>query len=350
MATAIEDGTARVWDAAQGRERVALWHDRPVLDVAFTADGSALVTASGDEVARVWALTPEPWLAWACAILDSRGAHDEDKTRSPCDPTTDARIDIGIGSAQAKPVIVDGDAPERAVMVKHGVEYVLIPGGTFMMGSSDPDDPSDERPQHEVTLDAFYMARTELTNAQYALYVNANPDAPRPEYWGNPRYDHPDQPVAGLHWRHAKAYCEWAGCRLPTEAQWEYAARGGTTTTYWFGKDDEELERFAWFRDNSGSRPHSVAKKGANAFGLYDMAGNLWEWTAETFSDYTISPRSGDGARRQSVRASEYLIRGGGYEDLGNNLRSANRFRQGTAYWNNDVGIRPVIAVDQRDE
>ncbi len=340
LATASEDGTARVWDMTRGHERVALPHGRPVVDVAFTADGSAVVTASGDQVARVWTLAPEPWLGWGCAMLDSRGAHDEERTRDPCASVSGVRVEMA--GPQAQPIVVDGDLPTRDVIVEHGVEYVFIPGGTFMMGSSDVKNDSDEYPQHEVTLDGFYMARTELTNAQYAEYLSANPGVKEPEFWRHIRYDQPDQPVAGLSWFEAKAYCDWAGSRLPTEAQWEYAARAGTTTTNWFGDDLGELERFSWFTDNSGDRPHSVAKKGANAFGLYDMVGNVWEWTHDAFGGYTTPPRRGEGLRHRPGRAPDRVIRGAGYNDMARNARSSNRFRYGVDYWNDDVGVRPV--------
>ena len=338
LATTSEDGIAQVWDVASKQERVTLRHATPLVDVAFMMDGAAVVTASEDELARVWALDPEPWLAWGCAMLDSRAAHN-DETRGPCAPVSG--VGVGVGGPQADPLVVDGDPLARESIEVHGVEYVWIPGGTFMMGASSP----YEHRQHEVTLDGFYMARTELTNAQYAEYLSANPDVQVSGFWYYPRFNQPDQPVGSLSWFDANAYCEWAGCRMPTEAQWEYAARAGTTSRYWFGDDPGELGRFAWCLRNAGGRPHSVATRGANAFGLYDMLGNLWEWTLDSYGSYRTPPRPGDGLRHEPTKISNRVIRGGGFDDSTrqSNLGSGSRDSFSASRPSYDVGFRPIL-------
>ncbi|MCA9699247.1 MAG: SUMF1/EgtB/PvdO family nonheme iron enzyme, partial [Myxococcales bacterium] len=111
-----------------------------------------------------------------------------------------------------------GDA-EVIVHEKAGIELVRIPAGSFLMGTA-VGGLDRERPQHEVTLEAFYMARTPVTNAEYGRYLAANPDVVKPDVWGDRRYNQPEQPVVGVSWDEAKAYCDWAGLLLPTEAQW----------------------------------------------------------------------------------------------------------------------------------
>ncbi|MEM9462894.1 MAG: SUMF1/EgtB/PvdO family nonheme iron enzyme [Myxococcota bacterium] len=361
LATAGDDGTARVWDAATGEPHAAFVHEDPVTHVAFWSDGTQLVTASGIDGARRWSLEPERWLAWGCAVLDGRRGHTA-TTQNVC--ASAGPHSTGVPPAaralerERRPVIISTaeDVEVRETLTVHGVELVLIEGGTFMMGS-----PMNERgrrnregPQHEVTLEPFYMARTELTNEQYARFLEANPEVPKPWGWHNPRYNQPQQPVIGLTWFEANAYCEWAGFVLPTEAQWEYAARAGTTTAYWFGDDSEDLGRFGWFSSNTGveqrglqhSRAHAVAAKGANPWGLFDVHGNAFEWTRDTYAPYTVHVRAGDGARKEPLGDSSRMIRGGAWEFVTVLARSA--YRLGVVAYNRDVGIgfRPAMRVE----
>jgi WD40 repeat protein/formylglycine-generating enzyme required for sulfatase activity len=342
LASASEDGTARVWDASSGDERGSLVHAGPVFDVAFAADDAALLTASGDDRARVWMLAPEPWLAWACALLDARAGHT-DETRSVCADVSTS--ELAIADAMAEPSIVDGEGPKYETITVHDVEYVFVPGGTFLMGSRE----GGENPQEQVTLDGFYMARTELTNAQYAVYLDANPDAASGGWaWGDMAFDQLDQPIVGLTWYDAQAYCEWAGCRLPTEAQWEYAARAGTTTQFWYGDDGDSMDRFGWYSGNAYARPHSVNKRGANAWGLADVTGNVAEWVLDDDGDYTTSPRSGDGLRYEpSDDVDSYrVVRGGSYDnDHSWWLRSAKRDSKRSGDGFEEVGVRPIMTI-----
>ena len=333
-----------MWDVATGDEMGSFPHADPVFDVAFSADDDALLTASGDEVARVWSLAPGPWLAWGCAVLDWRGAHT-DVTREPC--ASVSRDGVGVADVLAEAIVVDGARTEYDIITVHGVEFVLIPGGTFMMGSPAGVGDADEHPQHKLELDSFYMARTELTNAQFALYGDAHPNVDKPKGWEDERYNQLQQPVVKVSWHEANAYCDWAGFALPTEAQWEYAARAGTATAYWFGDDAEDLDRFGWYLDNSGARNHSVGKKDANAFGLYDVAGNVWEWTADANVDYTISPRAGDGLRQPLVDNVYVHIRGGSRSSDAGISRSGSRYRNHPKGRVDVLGFRPVLRPDE---
>jgi formylglycine-generating enzyme required for sulfatase activity/predicted MPP superfamily phosphohydrolase len=226
------------------------------------------------------------------------------------------------------------------------IELVRIPGGTFMMGTRDDDEgDEDERPQHEVVLGEFYLARTPVTNAQYARFLAAHPEAQVPEYWGNARYNQPEQPVVGVSWDEAQAYCEWAKLVLPTEAQWEYACRAGTTTSYWSGDGEEELARVGWYGGNSDGRLHVVGEKDANPFGLFDMHGNVSEWCRDNYGPYTALPGQGDGLRHEPVGDATRVVRGGCWFDDAHDVRPAYRLFDYPGYRSSIVGFRPAQAT-----
>jgi formylglycine-generating enzyme required for sulfatase activity len=182
-------------------------------------------------------------------------------------------------------------------MNKLNYETVTIPSGTFLMGS--PADEKghfgDESPRHLVEIEYdFEMGKYPVTNEQYALFLEANPDHPKPAFWDNPKFNQPDQPVVGVSWHDAQAFAEWAGGRLPTEAEWEYACRAGSTSRYHFGDDEDCLGDYAWYGENSEGATHPVGEKLPNSWGLYDMHGNVWEWTADIWhSDYENAPNDG---------------------------------------------------------
>jgi formylglycine-generating enzyme required for sulfatase activity len=134
----------------------------------------------------------------------------------------------------------------------------------------------NETPRHTVHLDAFWIEVHPVTVAQYAKFLDETGNR-KPEYWDDERLNAPDQPVVGVSWRDASAYCEWAGVRLPTEAEWEKAARGGLVKKRFpWGDEDADKTRANYGR-NVG-KPTPVGQYPANGYGLYDMAGNVWEW------------------------------------------------------------------------
>ncbi|MFO7567681.1 MAG: SUMF1/EgtB/PvdO family nonheme iron enzyme [Enhygromyxa sp.] len=248
---------------------------------------------------------------------------------------------------EAAPKRVRGGEGVR-VIEKAGVELVRIPAGSFMMGSPEGEEGRRERegPQHEVVLGEFYLARTPVTNAQYGRFMAACPDAPKPEYWADGRFNQPEQPVVGVSWGEAMAYCEWAGLVLPTEAQWEYACRAGTTSRYWSGDSEEDLARVGWYRENSGNRLHAVGEKDANPFGLYDMHGNVWEWCRDGWAHYDeTKPRVGDGLRREPVAEGDRVIRGGSWSSTAHYARSAFRSRNLPGVRFNLLGFRPAQVI-----
>jgi formylglycine-generating enzyme required for sulfatase activity len=181
-------------------------------------------------------------------------------------------------------------APEQ-IVTKTGVEMVRLPAGGFVMGSDSGDD--DEKPPHPVRLSAFDIDVTEVTQESFEDLMGRNPS----------RFVGPDRPVDQVTWHDAIQYCNMRslreglapcydpdtlecdfdadGYRLPTEAEWEYACRAGTTTSWSFGDDPGQAAKHAWLKENAGDTTHPVRKKPANPWGLYDMHGNVAEWCNE---------------------------------------------------------------------
>jgi formylglycine-generating enzyme required for sulfatase activity len=248
-----------------------------------------------------------------------------------------------------------------------GMTMRPIPGGTFAMGSpeSEPARYDNEGPQHEVTLSPFWMSETVVTNQQYEWFVNAT-GRQAPEAWSDRRFNDATKPVVAVSWYDAVAFCnelsrseglapcyeiegedvQWTsmdGYRLPTEAEWEYACRAGTTTAYSFGDDPAGLGEYAWYDENADDETHPVARKKPNGWDLYDMHGNVWEWVWDSFSSYAPAPilnpagPSKDDApivdtytvvdgKVQPVKAQARTLRGGSFADWAWDLRSACRF------------------------
>ncbi len=199
---------------------------------------------------------------------------------------------------------------------------VLVPAGSFMMGAEGE---LEYSPPHEVYVDSFYIDKHEVTNAEYFEFCEAT-GRHLPEFWGMDIYhcgpDYPDYPVVGINWRDADAYATWAGKRLPTEAEWEYAARGGLEgKQYPYGDDmDSTMANFK----SKGTVP--VGSYPPNGYGLYDMAGNVNEWVADYFGFdyYKNSPTENP----QGPEIGKFKVfRGGGWHSG----KSCNRvyFRNG---------------------
>ena len=206
---------------------------------------------------------------------------------------------------------------------KTGITLAYIPAGTFLMGSPDSEkDRSSDETQHQVTLTKpFWMGTTEVTNGQYRRFVEATGHK-NPRYWDRSEYNAPKQPVVGVDWSDAEAYAKWAGMSLPTEAQWEYAARAGTTTAYWSGDSESDLARVGWYEGNSDKRLHAVGEKPANAWGLHDVHGNVQEWTADRYREYPDSSVTDPAPESGSYR----VFRGGCWFNFASFTRVANRY------------------------
>jgi formylglycine-generating enzyme required for sulfatase activity len=172
------------------------------------------------------------------------------------------------------------------------LDMVLIPAGEFMMGSpvSDKDALDDEKPQHRVRITKpFYLGKYLVTQEQWEAVIGSNPSF----------FKGPKNPVETVSWDDCQVFFKRLNAKvgggrfqLPSEAQWEYSCRAGSTTRYSFGDDDSGVGEYAWYYGNSGYGPHPVGKKKPNSFGLYDMQGNVWQWCQDWYGDYTKSPRN----------------------------------------------------------
>lgn len=238
----------------------------------------------------------------------------------------------------------------------------LIPAGTFQMGSDDDDARPDEYPVHTVHLDAFYMDIYPVTNAQYQKFLRAEPDWQKDRIDDDLIYDAPESnylfdwdglnyppgrgnyPVTHVSWFAALAYAEWADKLLPSEAEWEYAARGGLAgQTYPWGND---ITPYHANYDRHIGGTTAVGQYAANGYGLYDMVGNVHEWCFDTYeADFYAESR--DNRNPVSFfKSFEHVARGGSWFDSASNLRVAARHRATPTYAVELVGFRCTDILD----
>jgi len=222
-----------------------------------------------------------------------------------------------------------------------GPKMVLIPKGSFKMGSDAGE--NNEKPVHKVTIGYDYaMSQYEITFDDYDRFCEATGRAkPADQGWGRGQ-----RPVISVSWEDGKAYSQWLTeqtgnpYRLPSEAEWEYACRAGTTTAYSFGDDVNQSGNYAWYDKNSGSQTHPVGEKKPNAFGLYDMHGNVWEWLEDVWHEnYQGAPVDGS-AWMSGGDSSKHPLRGGSWDSDDYRLRCAYRFWDDTTYGYSYGGLR----------
>lgn len=238
---------------------------------------------------------------------------------------------------------IDADPIESWVRPADGMVMVYIPAGEFIMGSDEGE--NNERPAHPVYLDAYWIDQTEVTNAMYSVCVNAGNCPPPPErtYLNDPVYA--EHPVVYLDWDAAQNYCQQMGARLPTEAEWEKAARGADGRTYPWG-EDIDCEKANFGRCVDDTTPVGSYEAGRSPYGLYDMAGNVWEWTADWYSVhyYETSPVENPTGAESGMF---HTLRGGSWLTGDWNARTSDRYVDDVPILRNEIGFRCVISVTE---
>ena len=251
-------------------------------------------------------------------------------------------------SGERPDVVVAEAAPSAFVDERTGIAFVRIPVGSFRMGDEKWD---HTKPIHSVRITQdFFLGKYPVTNEEYARFLEEK-GHDEPAEWSERRFNQPQQPVVGVSWDDAQAFCQWAQCRLPTEAEWEYAYRAGTTTAFSFGDDESELTKFAWYDKNSKTQSQTVGSKKPNPWGLYDMHGNVYEWCQDWYDDgyYRESPENDPPGPDKGKPPSWYtemgesrVLRGGCWRSVGRECRSGFRSACGPAYRDRFVGFRVV--------
>lgn len=219
------------------------------------------------------------------------------------------------------------------------MEFVLIPAGTFRMGSEKGR--ADERPVHPVTISRpFLLGTCEVSQEQWQAVMGTNPAS----------HTAAKNPVENVSWYDAKVFLKklsdrspGGGFRLPTEAEWEYACRAGSTTEYSFGDDPEQLSKYGWYDANSGRATHPVGQKKPNAWGLFDMHGNVWEWCSDYRGDYPTNAIADPIGGKDPHFVQ---MRGGSAMYIARNCRSANRHTSGPPSRHDFIGLRVARTLD----
>jgi formylglycine-generating enzyme required for sulfatase activity len=229
-----------------------------------------------------------------------------------------------------------------------GPVMIKLPGGRFRMGDIQGIGDSDELPVHEVELDSFAICRYPVTFFKYDAFCSAmNRKKPDDNGWGRGH-----RPVVNVNWQDANEYCQWLSketghiYRLPTEAEWEYACRAGSSSVYCFGDEKEQLDDYAWYNDNSDITTDTVGKKKGNPWGLHDMHGNVWEWCIDWYQGffYAVSPL------RNPIYTEPGLyrvMRGGSWGDQAQDCRSSCRKRYEPYSRFGNIGFRVVRVLEK---
>lgn len=237
---------------------------------------------------------------------------------------------------------------------RSGLEMINIKGGVFLMGS--PSGKIDEQPAHKVKLNNYSLSRHEVTNKQFCKFLNYIGCPKRGKYqnilyidisssfcqiaykkgYFYPKENKADYPVVELSWYGATAYCKWMGGRLPTEAEWEYAASSG------FASNENSMDKTAWFNKNAKSRSHPVGQKKANHLGLFDMNGNVWEWCSDWYDKnyYEISPMENP---ENKIPYKLKVLKGGSWKNTAYSCRRQTRHRFDPEKSANNIGFRVCV-------
>lgn len=284
----------------------------------------------------------------ACACLGVVRAQDSGE------PVQHLRPSPWRTTPEPKPAGAAAELPkERTVDLGGGVklEMVLVPAGEFLMGTADTDQGGGrgEKPQHRVQItQSFYLGKYPVTQEQWQTAMGSNPSA----------FKGAQNPVERVSWDHCQILLarlnektgEQGGqFMLPTEAQWEYACRAGSTTKYFFGDDETQLGQYAWIKANSENTTHPVGQKKPNAWGLYDLVGNVWQWCQDWYDDgsYQVArPNDPAGPSGGSAR----VLRGAGWTEEAATCPSAHRLSTAPGDRYTSVGVRVALSLSAAEQ
>ena len=326
--------------------------DLPVEEIPVAAQSAPLTVAPEPVVVEPEPVVPEPEVTQPTAAtepaIDSPADTPATEAPSGATPGVIAKStspDAHAWTAGSPAPDIEGFAfvaengqgyPEYDLDLRGGVtlRFVLAPAGTFAMGSTNLETGHaiDESPVHDVTLDAFLISRTEVTRAQWLAVLGEDPSSVQGA---------DDTPVVSVSWEDVQFFNRFTRLSLPSEAQWEYAARGGQASS------EVDVGASAWSSANSGGAAHAVATKAPNGFGVHDMLGNVWEWCDDTWHKrYYDAPTDGTAWMADSIIRGEdsarRVTRGGAYNASGSALRAAYRNNQSYTSKQDSLGFRSV--------
>ena len=249
-----------------------------------------------------------------------------------------------VGAARAAQRRLSTEAARQRILVQVNAQMVRIEGGTFTMGCQGGffgECAADEKPAHQVTVHSFELSKYEVTQEVWVVVMGENPSHFQ---------DCPHCPVEQVSWEDVQAFLQKLNVgggryRLPSEAEWEYAARGGPQSQGYAYAGSGTLDAVGWYAENSGEKPHPVGQKQANELGLYDLSGNVYEWVQDCWNEtYQGGPRDGQAWERGDC--SRRVLRGGSWVSKPRPLRSAYRGRNTADARGNDGGFRLARSVD----
>ncbi|MEN9284724.1 MAG: hypothetical protein RLZZ179_2217 [Verrucomicrobiota bacterium] len=323
---------------------------------------------------QLWVKQGSPWPAGVVLV---QKAKTEDRPPNPDNPEFVEKLHADI-TQKSTEKSQDEMKPYTGTIPKTGKEYkmVVIPGGEFTMGSpeSEKNRKPDEGPQVKVRIEPFWMGAYEVTWDQYLNFMLTPdsrykdgakktppaPDSPSVDTVSSPTAPYTDMtfgmgqdgfPAISMTEHAASKFCEWLSAqtghfyRLPTEAEWEYAARAGTTTAYFFGDDPAQLGEYAWYYENSDGKTQQVGQKKPNPWGLYDISGNVVEWTLDQYDEKFYGSLNGASENPFNRPRKLYprVARGGSWDDNPEDLRVAVRRASGEAWKQQDPQLPKSI-------
>jgi formylglycine-generating enzyme required for sulfatase activity len=297
-----------------------------------TLSGDVLGVKPGKEKSIVWkvgdgwgGLSPDSFQVRLMLVTSSASS-----AAAP-DPTAEATREAGLEEKENQAELDQSKKLPPTLAGKDGAVLVLIPAGYFTMGSPKGEGDGDQHPAHKVWVSSFYMDRTLVTFDQYDHFCDVTGRQKPVDGFTSysfkvqsPHWGRGKRPVLNLTWKEADGYCRWAGGRLPTEAEWEKAARGGTETPYFWGKDAGPAVDYAWYAGDSRYKTWPVGELKPNLYGLYDIVGNLWQWVSDWYGSdyYANSPdRNPTGPAEGKLK----VLRGGSFANGDDCLRVAYR-------------------------